>query len=80
MLKSCRSRLLEMEIGMKRKLVAKNIYDKSSQQRIVELCFDDKSIDGFKPGLKMIFALDDPPLFVRLEEVETDPYNAIFRW
>lgn len=64
---------------MKRKLITKNRFDNSNKQRIVDLCFDDKSIDKFKPGLKMIFALDDPPLFVRLEEVDAESYGSMFR-
>ncbi|MCG8336351.1 MAG: hypothetical protein MJE63_17725 [Proteobacteria bacterium] len=56
---------------MKKRLVAANHYKNSNKQKIVQLCFDSQSIDKFSPGLKMIFALDDAPLFVKLEEVGT---------
>ena len=39
------------------------------KKKIIQMCFDDKSIANFSPGLKMIFALNDPPLFVELEEI-----------
>ena len=57
---------------MKKTIVAKSRFDNKTRQKIVQLCFDSKSIGKFKPGLKMIYALDDPPLFVRLEEVDQD--------
>lgn len=55
---------------MKKRLIAANHYKNRSKQKIVQLCFDSKSIDNFTPGLKMIFSLDDAPLFVKLEEVK----------
>ncbi|MBU2509923.1 hypothetical protein KJ966_01230 [bacterium] len=62
---------------MKRKLITKNRFKCLTKQRIVQLCFDDKSIDKYTPGLKMIYALDDPPLFVKLEEVDAESYNGL---
>lgn len=59
-----------MENGMKKKLIARSQYTNQDRQKIIRLCFDRKSIEKFSPGLKMIFALDDPPIFVKLEEVE----------
>ena len=57
---------------MKRKLITRNKFSSQTKQKIVQLCFDEKSIDQYTPGLKMIYAIDDPPLFVKLEEVESD--------
>ncbi|MCP4754013.1 MAG: hypothetical protein GY866_24275 [Proteobacteria bacterium] len=61
---------------MKTKIATKNQPKDVTQQRIIQLCFDSNSIDNFSPGLKMIYALDDPPLFVMLEPVESDLAGA----
>jgi hypothetical protein len=75
----CQNRALipkrNLEEGMKKQMVARKYFDDEAKQRIVQLCFDSKSIGKFKPGLKMIFAMDDPPLFVRLEEVDHETFK-----
>ena len=43
----------------------KNAYER----KIIQSCFGDESIANFSLGLKMVFALNDPPLFVKLKEV-----------
>ncbi len=53
---------------MEAKLISNNQTVESSKQRIIQLCFDSKSIEKFTPGLKMLYALDDPPMFVLLEK------------
>jgi len=40
--------------------------------KVIELCFDEYSLNNFTPGLKMVFAMEDPPLFVTLEEVRQE--------
>ena len=60
----------QMEWVMKKRIITKNQSMNSNRQKIIQLCFDSKSIDNFSPGFKMIFALNDPPLFVTLEEVD----------
>ncbi len=60
---------------MKKLLIATNQYANQNKQRVIQLCFDAQSIDKFKPGLKMIFALDDAPLFVKLEEIDNTMTN-----
>lgn len=52
----------------KKRLVERK-FKNAYEQRIIQICFDDKSIANFSPGLKMVFALNDPPLFVKLEEI-----------
>lgn len=64
---------------MKRQMIARSHFLSSNKQKIVQLCFDAQSINKFTPGLKMIFALDDPPLFVKLEEVEPEVLNSVIR-
>lgn len=57
---------------MNKKLVPRiGLVDRATRQ-IINLCFDPRSIDRFTPGLKLIFAAEDPPLFVMLEEVESE--------
>ncbi len=77
----CQNRALfpnhQTERGMKKQLVARSRLDNKTKQKIVQLCFDAQSIGKFKPGLKMIFAMDDPPLFVKLEEVDQEPGTAV---
>lgn len=52
-----------------KKKVAKTHYKLNTyEQKIVQLCFDSSSIQNFTSGLKMVYALDDPPLFVNIEE------------
>ncbi len=43
---------------------------KEYEQKVINLCFDNKTIDRFSPGLKMIFALDEPPFFVKLKQAK----------
>ena len=57
---------------MKTKRVAKNDQWDSFTRKIVKMCFDPASINNFSVGLKMIYAVDDPPLFVTVEEVDLD--------
>jgi hypothetical protein len=64
---------------MKKKLVARSDAFDSITQKVIRLCFDPKSIDRYSPGLKLVYATDDPPLFVMLEEVEPDHAPAVFR-
>ncbi|MBT4290315.1 MAG: hypothetical protein HOD92_23565 [Deltaproteobacteria bacterium] len=45
---------------------------KEYEQKVINLCFDNKSIDRFAPGLKMIFALDEPPFFVKIKQAKKD--------
>lgn len=35
--------------------------------QIIEICFDSNTIDKYSPGLKLVFAQDDPPVFVNLK-------------
>lgn len=64
---------------MKKRLIARSSFRNGTEQKIVQLCFDAQTIDKFKPGLKLVFALDDPPLFVKLEEVESEMFKeALF--
>jgi hypothetical protein len=68
-----------MESGMKKRLIARSQFINRNKQKIIQMCFDAHSIDKFTPGLKMIFALDDPPLFVNLDEVESENLNGFIR-
>ncbi len=62
---------------MKKRLIATSKTKNGSRQRIIQLCFDSQSINGFSPGLKMIYALDDSPLFVMLEDENKSAVNNI---
>jgi len=55
----------------RRKTVRRSIPD-NAKERIIRFVFDPDSINKFSPGLKMIYALNDAPLFVQLEEIETE--------
>lgn len=57
---------------MKIKRVARNSQWDITTQQIVQLCFDNGSIDKYEAGLKLVYAVDDPPLFVRVEEIDTN--------
>lgn len=39
------------------------------KERIIKLCFDSESIKNFKPGLKMLYAAEDQPLFINLKSL-----------
>jgi len=60
------------ESGMKTKMVARNGRMDLISEKVIQLCFDENSINNFTPGLKMVFAMEDPPLFVTLEEIEKE--------
>lgn len=52
-----------------KKKVATNHYKRNTyEQKIIQLCFDSNSVQKFSPGLKMVYAVDDPPLFVSIED------------
>jgi len=57
---------------MKTRIVNRNGHMDLISEKVIQLCFDENSIDNFSPGLKMVFAMEDPPLFVTLEEVENE--------
>ena len=40
------------------------------RKEVLQLCFDKDSINNFKPGLKMIYASEEHPLFVDLKELK----------
>ena len=40
------------------------------KERVIKLCFDPESIKNFKPGLKMLCASEDQPLFVNLKNLK----------
>jgi hypothetical protein len=78
MREACLGGLIQ-ESAMKKNRVARcQLYDNITQQ-IIRLCFDPGSIDRYSPGLKLLYATDDPPLFVMLEEVEADSGLCIYR-
>jgi hypothetical protein len=57
---------------MKTKMIARKGQMDLISEKVIQLCFDENSIDNFTPGLKMVFAMEDPPLFVTLEEIEKE--------
>ncbi|MFH2131335.1 MAG: hypothetical protein ABIK68_13250 [bacterium] len=57
---------------MKTKIISRPGQWDLVSEKVIQLCFDENSINNFSPGLKMVFALEDPPLFVTLEEIENE--------
>ncbi len=53
-----------------KKVFVEGYFKNAYEQKIIQMCFDAKSIGKFTPGLKMVYALDDPPLFVKLKKIE----------
>ena len=39
-----------------------------SKINILHTCFDERSLKGFSPGLKMIYAADNLPIFIHLKK------------
>ncbi len=62
---------------MKKRIDAQDEAMCSYQEKIIQLCFDSKSIDNFTPGFKMIYALNDPPLFVTLIDKKKNRNNTM---
>lgn len=62
---------------MKTKIVNRHGQKDLISEKVIQLCFDEKSIDNFTPGFKMVFAMEDPPLFVTLEEVERETGGSV---
>ena len=54
-----------------RKSRQKSLSD-GAKERIIRFVFDPESIKKISPGLKMIYALNDMPLFVQLDEIKGD--------
>ena len=55
---------------MKQRINIERTSRKAYEEKVINLCFDQKSIDNFSPGLKMIYALDEPPFFVKLKQAK----------
>lgn len=62
---------------MKTKIVTRHGQMDLISEKVIQLCFDENSIENFSPGLKMVYAMEDPPLFVTLEEVDNDHTNGV---
>ncbi|MDH5560304.1 MAG: hypothetical protein OEY59_05560 [Deltaproteobacteria bacterium] len=63
---------------MKNKLVVSSNVSNKEDKRIIKLCFDSKSISKIEPGLKMLFAQNDAPVFVTVAENTMDGYYSNF--
>ena len=49
-----------------------NILEKKREhyeRKITDICFDEQSIHKIKPGLKMIYASEASPVFVRVNQL-----------
>ena len=42
------------------------------KEQVIKLCFDKDSIVKFKPGLKLLYAAENEPLFVNLRNLKVD--------
>jgi hypothetical protein len=58
---------------MANQIVSSGYKQNYAKRKIIQLCFDSTSIHKYSPGLKMIYAMDDPPLFVKLERRKNKP-------
>ena len=38
------------------------------RDRVIRLCFDSESIGKFTPGLKLVFASEEQPLLIQLQD------------
>ena len=45
------------------------------QTKVMDICFDEKSIEKFSGGLKMIVASGEPPLFVKVDRLKNKNAN-----
>jgi len=52
-----------------RKIVPGTVIN-SHARRVVSICFDERSLKRIKPGFKLVYAPDDAPVFVSINEVE----------
>ena len=46
------------------------------KERIIKLCFDSESIKNFQPGLKMLYASEDQPMFINLKSLTLPKVEA----
>lgn len=56
---------------MKARRVAQERYSSRYAKRVISICFDEGSLARINPGLKLVYAPDDPPLFIKIDEVDT---------
>ncbi|MDT8447658.1 MAG: hypothetical protein RRB13_12265 [bacterium] len=61
---------------MKAKRVAKERYSSNYAKRVINICFDERSLTRIQPGLKLVYAPEDPPLFIEIDEYESGPLDA----
>lgn len=50
--------------------VRKNVDFQDYQSQVMDICFDKESIEKFSPGLKMIMATGEPPLFIKVDRLK----------
>jgi len=50
------------------KRVAKPKRDSRYARRVISICFDEQSLSRMQPGLKLVFAHEEPPIFIDISE------------
>lgn len=61
---------------MKTRKVANEQYQSSYAKRVINICFDERSLRRIQPGLKLVYAPEDPPVFIEIDEYDTEPKRA----
>jgi len=55
---------------MKARKIESRTLINSHARRVASICFDERSLARIMPGFKLVYAPDDPPVFVSINEVD----------
>ena len=48
----------------------------SYAQEVIQLCFDSNTLSKMSPGFKLVFAQDDPPVFVNIQSINLGTHSS----
>ena len=55
---------------MKARKIDPESYASPYAKHVISVCFDKRSLSLIQPGLKLLYAPDDPPLFIAINDVD----------
>jgi len=48
----------------------------SYEKQVISICFDEFSLPKIQPGLKLLYSIDEPPVFVRVLDNQISSKSA----
>ena len=60
---------------MRTKAIAQDRRISGYEKRVISICFDEQSLQRIAPGLKLVFAAEEPPVFFNVTEKVMLPHG-----